>query len=191
MFRLKAIADALTWLRLMLGPGLVALGAWGGADAIGIAARAVLVGWATDALDGPLARRDPESRSTWIGRHDLLVDVSFSLGVWLYLALAGWVPLAGASIYVLLAALAIWQTRSVQLAWGVQGLPYIGMGLVALRLVPRIGWMYVAYVVGVVVVTWPRIPQRARIFVEALLHGFRKHDAAEAAQRSEHLSRSD
>ena len=44
MFRLKAIADALTWLRFMLGPGLVALGAWGGADAVGIAARAVLIG---------------------------------------------------------------------------------------------------------------------------------------------------
>jgi phosphatidylglycerophosphate synthase len=183
MFRLKAIADALTWFRFALGPGLVALGAWGGAGAIDLAARAVLAGWASDALDGPLARRDPKASPSWIGRNDLLVDVCFSLGVWLYLALSGWVSPTGAGIYVLLAALAIWQTRSVQLAWGVQALPYAGMGVVALRVVPRVGWMYVAYVVGVVAITWPRIPRRIGIFVRALLRGFRSGDTAEPGAR--------
>lgn len=170
--RLKWLADALTWLRLALGPGLVMLGATRGTASLNVAAGMVLVGWAADASDGALARRDPEGRQTWIGENDLLVDVAFSLGLWLYLAICGWVQPVAAMIYLALALFALWQTRSEQLAWGVQGPPYIAIALVTLKTLPRIGWLFVLYLVGIVTVTWPRIPRRAAVFARALVKGF-------------------
>jgi len=119
------------------------------------AALTLLVAWATDVLDGPLARRDPRDIRTWIGDHDLEADVTVALGVWIYLTLAGFLSPWLAVAYVLAAAAALWHLDSTHLAWGVQALPYGAMIWTSWPC----GLLLVAWIGLVVVVTWPRFPR--------------------------------
>lgn len=156
----KTLADALTGLRFVLGLYLIWLGWQKGPEAIVPATLTLLVAWATDALDGPLARRDPRGIQTWIGDHDLEADMVVALGVWVYLALAGFLSAWLAVAYVLAAAAALWRFGSAHLAWGVQALPYGAMIWTAWRTVPAYGFLLVAWIVLVVVTTWPRFPRQ-------------------------------
>jgi hypothetical protein len=83
----------------------------------------LLIAWTSDALDGPLARRDPHGTHTWIGDRDLEADMTVALGVWAYLALAGFLHPWLALAYVLGAAVALWRFGSDPVAWGLQALP--------------------------------------------------------------------
>lgn len=168
MVGIKTIADTLTSARFLLGFYLIWLGLRRGPEAMATAASTLLVAWITDVLDGPLARRDPRHIRTWIGDHDLEADVTVALGVWTYLALAGFLSLWLALAYVVAAAAALWHFGSIHLAWGVQALPYGAMIWTAWRTVPPYGLLLMAYVSFVVVVTWPRFPQRALEFIKGM-----------------------
>jgi phosphatidylglycerophosphate synthase len=159
MVGIKTLADALTATRLLLGPHLVWLGLRRGPEGASAAALTLLAAWITDLLDGPLARRDRRRIHTWIGDHDLETDMAVALGVWIYLALAGFLSRWLAVAYVLVAAAALWQFSSVHLAWGVQALPYGMMIYTAWRVVPPYGVLLVAWIGLVLVATWPRFPQ--------------------------------
>ena len=160
MVGIKTLADTLTGARFLLGFYLVWLGLRDEAAAIAVAALTLLVAWATDVLDGPLARRDPRGIHTWIGDHDLEADMTVALGVWIYLALAGFLSAWLAVAYVLAAAVALWHFGSAHLAWGVQALPYGAMIWTAWRTAPIFGLLLVAWIGLVVVVTWPRFPRQ-------------------------------
>lgn len=159
MVGIKTLADTLTSARLLLGPYLMWLGWREGPEAIRPATLTLLAAWATDVLDGPLARRDPRGIHTWIGDHDLEADVTVALGVWTYLALAGFLSPWLAVAYVLAATAALWHFGSVHLAWGVQALPYGAMIWTAWRVVPPYGVLLVAWIGLVLVATWPRFPR--------------------------------
>ena len=159
MVGIKTLADTLTAARFLLGPYLVWLGLRRGPEAVSAAVLTLLTAWITDLLDGPLARRDPCGIHTWIGDHDLETDVTVALGVWVYLALAGFLSPWLAVAYVLAAAAALWQFSSVHLVWGVQALPYGTMIWTAWRVVPPYGVLLVAWIGLVLIATWPRFPQ--------------------------------
>ena len=159
MFGTKTLADALTGVRFLLGLYLIWLGWKKGPEAIVPAALALLAAWATDVLDGPLARRDPRGIHTWIGDHDLEADLAVALGVWVYLTLAGFLSPWLAVAYGLAAAVALWRFGSAHLAWGVQALPYGAMIWTSWRMVPTCGLLLVGWIVLVVVATWPRFPR--------------------------------
>lgn len=160
MVRIKTVADTLTSIRFLLGLYLIWLGLRGGPEAVAAAALTLLVAWATDVLDGPLARRDPRGIQTWIGDHDLEADMTVALGVWAYLVLAGFLSFWLAVAYVVAAAAALWHFGSIHLAWGLQALPYGTMIWTAWRTVPTYGALLVAWVGFVLVATWPRFPQQ-------------------------------
>ncbi len=159
MLQIKTVADVLTGIRFLLGPYIMWLGFHGGPAAIAAAALTLLISWATDLLDGPLARRAQRGIHTWIGDHDLAADVTVALGVWAYLALAGFIPLWPAVVYTLAGAAALWHSRSIHLGWALQALPYGLMIWTAWRVVPPYGLLLVAWVGFVLVATWPRFPQ--------------------------------
>jgi hypothetical protein len=119
----------------------------------------LLGAWITDVLDGPLARRDPRGIHTWIGDHDLEADLTVALGVWIYLALSGFLSPWLAGAYVLVVVAALYRFGSAHLAWGVQALPYGAMIWTAWRVVPPYGVLLVAWIGLVLVATWPRFPQ--------------------------------
>jgi len=159
MVSTKVLADLLTAVRFCLAGFILWLGVKGGAEALPVAVGALILAWLTDVLDGPLARRDPSGRQTWIGDLDLQVDMSVGLAVLAYLTLAGYLTLKAALGYVVVWVL-LWYFRSPHLGWTIQAPPYAGMVYAALRDAPRYGLMIVGYLVLVVVVTWPRFPQR-------------------------------
>jgi cardiolipin synthase len=160
MVGIKTIADTLTSIRFLLGLYLIWLGVRGGPEAVAVSALTLLVAWVTDALDGPLARRDPRGIQTWIGDHDLEADVTVALGVWTYLALAGFLSFWLAVAYAVAAAAALWHFGSIHLAWGVQALPYGTMIWTSWRTVPTYGLLLVVWIGFVLVATWPRFLQQ-------------------------------
>jgi cardiolipin synthase len=170
MVSTKVLADLLTAVRFCLAGFILWLGVKGGAEALPVAVGALILAWLTDVLDGPLARRDPSGRHTWIGDLDLQVDMSVGLAVLAYLTLAGYLTLKAALGYVVVCVVVLWYFRSPHLGWTIQAPPYAGMVYAALRDAPRYGLMIVGYLVLVVVVTWPRFPQRV---VPQFLEGMR------------------
>jgi cardiolipin synthase len=155
----KTLADTLTAIRFLIAPWLVWLGVTGGQDTLPTATVALILAWATDMLDGPLARRDPSQRQTWIGNHDLQVDETVAFGVLIYLAATGFLSLPVSLGYLIVAGLLLWLFRSAHLAWGLQAPPYGKMLLVALQEAPAYGAMAVGWIALTVVATWPRFPR--------------------------------
>lgn len=174
----KLLADLLTLSRPLLAVCLVGLGMARGAEALPTAVLAVIVSWLTDLLDGPLARRDPDHRSTWVGEHDAEADLTVSLGVAAYLVLSGY--LAGwLGAALVLTILALWVLHSHQLSWPFYALPYVILILTALRGVPLLGLLAVGYLLGTLVVNWSRFWQQhlAEFFgaIESLHGGNEQH----------------
>lgn len=170
MVSTKTLADMLTAMRFCLAGFILWLGVKGGAGALPAAVVTLILAWFTDVLDGPLARRDPSARRTWIGDRDLEVDMSVSLAVLIYLTLSGYLTLKAAVGYVVVCAALLWHFRSLHLGWAVQAPPYAGMFYAALRDAPRYGLMAIGYVALVVVATWPRFP---KVVVPQFLEGMR------------------
>ncbi|GIX48920.1 MAG: hypothetical protein KatS3mg131_3131 [Candidatus Tectimicrobiota bacterium] len=154
----KALADVLTVVRLCCAGVILGLGLIGGADALPATVLVLILAWLTDALDGPLARRDPAPRHTWIGDRDLHVDVTVNFTVLVYLTLAGYVTPHTALGYTLLCAVLLGYFRSPHLAWAVQAPPYAGILYVALRDARSYGLLAVGYLILLIIITWPRFP---------------------------------
>jgi hypothetical protein len=177
----KTLADLLTAVRFCLAGFILWLGMRGGAEALPAVVVVLVLGWITDVLDGPLARRDPSGRHTWIGNRDLEVDMAMGLAVLAYLTLAHYLTLKATIGYVVVCAALWWYFRSAQLGWAVQAPPYAGMIYAALRDAPRYGLMVIGYLALVVVATWPRFPQ---VTVPQFLEGMRNLGRARAADEA-------
>jgi len=158
MIRVKTIADTLTVSRFLLALLILWLGVTGGNEALPAAATVLIFAWATDLLDGPLARRDRSGRQTWVGTLDLQADMSVATGVLGYLTLAGFVPLWAGMAYLAVSVALLWYFRSVHIGWAVQAIPYGLMLYVALRHALLQGFIAVAWLVLALIVTWPRFP---------------------------------
>jgi len=169
MLRTKPLADALTAMRFSLGIMLAWLGTRAEEATLPLAVTLLLAAWISDALDGPLARRDVQHAATWIGDHDLTADVMVAIGVWLYLGLTSFIKLELMLGYALLAALTWWWTGSLHVGWGIQAIPYAAMIWTALRAAPSYGWLLVLYLALLITVTWPRPLDKATEFIQGIL----------------------
>jgi phosphatidylglycerophosphate synthase len=155
----KRLADLLTASRVLFALIFTWLGLAGARESLPLAGFLLLASWITDLLDGPLARQS-EANPTWIGDHDLEVDLVVSLGVLVYLVGVGYVEFAYAAVYVLLWVVIFWR-------WGWRRDPvmlsqaaiYLWFILVSVRHSPKVGWWLVAYPLVAVAVTWPRFPR--------------------------------
>jgi len=155
----KPIADLLTKLRVVLGLYVAWLGISRGPGDLSKVVWAVIVSWITDILDGPLARRDPRGRQTWIGEHDAEADLTTSIGLSIYLIferhMAAWL-----GVIVLMIMLGLWALHSYQLAWPFYALPYVVLVVVASKAEPLLGWALLLYLAGVLLVRWRRLKTR-------------------------------
>ena len=170
MIRAKTIADTLTVSRFLLALLILWLGLTGGNEGLPAAITILIFAWATDLLDGPLARRDPSGRQTWVGTLDLQADISVATGVLGFLTFGGFIPLWAGITYALIGAALMCHFRSQHLGWAIQAPPYGVMLYVALRNAPLHGGIAVAWIALTVIVTWPRFPKET---VPAFLHGMR------------------
>jgi phosphatidylglycerophosphate synthase len=167
----KQVADTLTYIRAALALILAALGWSDGGSSIPVAVGTLILAWSTDALDGILARRSGVDYTTWIGDHDLEVDMMVAGGLLIYLVGADWLPLYGAVLYLVFWSLIFWR-------WGF----YRSLGMLiqapvygwfiwgAVSRDPCSGWWLVIWIVAIVVVTWPRFPKEV---VPDFLRGMR------------------
>jgi cardiolipin synthase len=168
---LKRVADGLTLVRVLLALVMLWVGLSLGRAALDTAAILLILAWATDLLDGPLARRAHCDRQTWIGDHDLEVDVALSLGLLAYLILGGYVaPLIGAG-YVVICGFLLWWSRSRHLAMAVQAPVYLILIYSALRYAFPYGWIVIGWILMSVLVTWPRFP---KVIVPEFIEGMRQ-----------------
>jgi cardiolipin synthase len=155
----KQLADLLTASRIVLALMFVWLARGSAAELLPLASILLLTSWVSDLLDGALARRSG-GMTSWVGDHDLEVDVLVSLGVLAYLVGADYLEPAFAATYLLLWALIFWR-------WGWNRDPamlfqapiYLWFIIIAMQAAPDAGRWLIGYIVVVVVVTWPRFPR--------------------------------
>ncbi len=77
----KRVADLLTFSRGLMAFLLAGLGLLVGPEALALVACVIIADWCFDMLDGPIARRSQVYSHTWIGDHDLQIDMTVSVGL--------------------------------------------------------------------------------------------------------------
>lgn len=159
---MKKVADGLTGLRLALSIILPVWGIFQGPRGLNGAAALVLVAWTTDAFDGPLARKSGVTEQTWVGRHDLIIDVLLAVGLLGYLCSAGVIHPLTALIYLLVWGVILWRYGCVTKPLGAafQGLIYVWFGLVLLAQRLLVGRVMLLWVLANVCITWKRFFRR-------------------------------
>lgn len=168
----KRVADGITGFRALLSLAFVWLGLAHGRDGLPWAVVMLLVDWTGDGLDGFLARRSSRQYRTWVGDHDLEVDMAVAAGLLAYMVFAGFVDPRVAAVYVVLCGLVLlyWQF-SRALGMLCQAPVYGWFIWVALHHAPVAGWTLIVWLATAVIVTWPRFPQEV---IPGFLEGMRQ-----------------
>jgi phosphatidylglycerophosphate synthase len=153
----KQLADFITLLRstlLFLFPWMALVY---GRTSLPWAGALLALNWTGDMLDGPLARRSKFDRQTWIGGHDLEVDMCVSVGLLLYLIIARYVQPVIFVLYI-----GIWGlyflNKGVPRSMGMlfQAPIYAWFIYMELTFAPRVGYLLAGWVLSAVILTWPR-----------------------------------
>jgi hypothetical protein len=171
MLTSKQVADIITWSRTLFVPLFLWLGLAFGSDALPAVAVLMVVNLTADSIDGPLARRSPDSPQTWIGKNDLAVDIFVNGGVMGYLTVAGLLPWQATALYVLLWALVFWW-RGGAFALGIifQVPIYASFIYVLLRDAAPYALLFIGWIAAAIIVSWPKFP---RVIVPGFLHSVR------------------
>jgi cardiolipin synthase len=168
----KQVADAITYSRLALALVLVGLGLAEGRGGLGLVACLMIADWTADCLDGAFARRSRVRAHTWIGDHDLAVDMAVSVGLLVYLLLAGLVDIRLACAYLVVWALLFrWWGMPPALGMLFQAPIYGWLIVSALILTPPAGGALVTWILAAIVSTWPRFPRQV---VPGFLQGLQR-----------------
>lgn len=172
MLTAKQTADLITWGRSALALALAAVGLVWPAGSLPLAVGLMLLDWTGDNLDGFFARRGPVGAHSWIGDHDLEVDMLVSLGLLVYLTGAGWLNVLWAGLYLLGWAIVFWRLglqrplgmlfQAPIYAW------FIGVALIWAT--PAGIWIPV-WVLALILITWPKFPREV---VPGFLRGMRR-----------------
>lgn len=183
MFVSKQVADLLTGLRCFIALVFAWLGLTRGVDGLSLAAWLLLVAWITDGLDGPLARHSRRQYSSWLGDHDLQIDMAVSGGLMFYLTAAGLISPWMAAGYILAWAIIFARWGLVRsLGMLVQAPIYAWFIRITLRAVPEIGQYLVAWIIALVFITWPRFPQQIVPNFLSGIKSLREHHQANNSQ---------
>ena len=167
----KQLADIITWARALLVPLFIWLGFTYGPDALPVIVVLMIVDWTGDSIDGPLARRSPDAGQTWIGDHDLAVDMFVVGGLLAYMTAAGLVSWQAAALYMLIWLLLFWW-RGVVYAFGVlfQAPIYAWFIYVLLRDAAPYGLLIAGWILAAMIISWPKFP---KVMVPGFLDGVR------------------
>jgi hypothetical protein len=165
------VADLITLTRAVIGFCLAWIGISQGAAALPRAVTLLLAAWTSDVADGPVARRSRVQSASWLGEHDLEVDMAVACGVLVYLLAASFV-----SPWLAIAYVAFW--TFFFLRWGISRSPgmlcqapvYGWFIWVSLQVMPEAGRWLLVWIAAAVVLTWPRFPREV---VPGFLAGMR------------------
>jgi phosphatidylglycerophosphate synthase len=156
----KQLADLITWFRALMAPLLVILGLTAGNKALPAAVWLLIANWTLDSLDGPLARRSGTIRHTWVGDHDLEIDMLFSAGLLGYMVAAGLVGWQLTLIYVLIWLVVFWRLGIIHVLGVIFQAPIYGWFLYeSIRELPQSALWMVGWIAAAIIVTWPKTPK--------------------------------
>jgi hypothetical protein len=157
----KGIADLITLIRALLGIFLVWLGFMYGSESLPQAVLVMLLCWTGDLFDGGIARLNRPFRRSWLGDHDLEVDIFVSLGLGLYLVGAGFIPWTIALAYVMVWAIIIWWFGADKnLLMLVQAFIYLDFIWTAVTINPQTGVWLVVWILVITILNWRRFSTR-------------------------------
>lgn len=177
---MKYFADILTGSRLLVAFLLGWLGWTRGDEAWYLATYLLIFSWASDVLDGAIARRSKVQFSTWIGDHDLYFDMAVAVGVLIFLASQGSVSPSLAIIYVLSWIIVYSRFGLISSLGKLFQAPVYGWFIYdTVRNSPQLGAVLVAFIIILVVITWPRFPND---IVPSFLKGLRNGTDSQHAQ---------
>lgn len=177
----KQVADFFTLFRALLAPALMLLGYIRGGAGLPMASWLLIASWMSDSLDGPLARRSRIKYRTWLGDHDLEVDMWASFGLMIYMLLAGYLAWQMVAIYIMLWAI-IFGRWGMQRSLGMlfQAPIYGWFIYLALHFAPQAGFWVVGWIIAVVIITWPRFPEEVvpgfLQGMQAVVHAIRREE---------------
>ena len=167
----KQVADFFTFIRVLLSPALILIGILEGSEGLPLAIGAMIASWTSDALDGPIARRSRVKYHTWLGDHDLEVDMAVSVGLMTYMLLAGFIDIQVIGVYILLWVLIFWRWGQMRSLGMLFQAPIYGYFIYSsMRIAPLAGSWMIGWIVAVTVITWPRFPREV---VPGFLDGMR------------------
>jgi hypothetical protein len=168
----KQVADLITFSRGLMAIILAGLGLLVGKDALPLAAWLMIADWCGDMVDGPIARRSRIHYHTWIGDHDLQIDMTVSVGLLIYLLGAGYISWWVGVIYLLGWALFFLRFGVIPAPGMLFQAPiYFWFILTALRDATGLGVLIIVLIFAAVIITWPKFPQ---VVVPGFLEGMRK-----------------
>ena len=158
------IADILTTMRFLLAFVVIFMGWKYGAHALTETVAIVVLGWFTDALDGPFARGAAPIK-TKLNRYDFIVDITFNWSILIYITMSGFLPLRLSLIYTIVVVLIVAATQRKAIA--VIFMRPIDLAGVAFLLynAPIVAGFVTLYVVGLVIVRWRRIKSRTKAWL--------------------------
>jgi phosphatidylglycerophosphate synthase len=168
----KQVADLITYSRGMMAFILAGLGLLIGKDALPLAAWLMIADWCGDMMDGPIARRSRVQYHTWIGDHDLLVDMTVSVGLLVFMLGAGYVSGWLGVSYLLVWALYFTRCGLIPAPGMLFQAPiYFWFIVITLRYTTGFGVLSIVLILAAVILTWPKFPQ---VVVPGFLDGMRK-----------------
>ena len=167
----KQLADLITWFRALLATLLILLGLMAGQDALPLATWLLIANWTLDSIDGPLARRGDSAYQSWIGDHDLEIDMLFSAGLLGYMVASGLVGWPITAAYALIWLVVFWRQGIPHVLGVLFQAPIYGWFLyVAIRGVPQAALWLLGWIVAAIIVTWPKTP---KVIIPRFLRQFR------------------
>jgi phosphatidylglycerophosphate synthase len=166
----KQVADLITFTRGLIAIGLVWVGLEAGGAGLFLAAWMMLADWIGDMLDGRIARRSQVQYRTWIGDHDLQVDMTVSVGLLIFMLQANFLSIWLAGVYLFLWVLYFGWQRGIPHSQGMlfQAPIYGWFIWISLRYAPLAGWSLVIFLAAVILITWPYFPT---VMVPGFLNG--------------------
>jgi hypothetical protein len=161
VFTAKNVADFITLFRAFLGFVLVWIGISEGAQGLPKAVMIMIADWTGDTIDGKIARRSKNYVHTWIGDHDLEVDMAVSLGLLVFMITAGYVDIYIASVYVLFWTLVFWRWQNFKVLGMLCQAPIYGWFIwISLTRLPNVGVWILIWMIVALIITWPQFPQQ-------------------------------
>jgi hypothetical protein len=156
----KRVADIITWTRALLALALPLLGIFQGAKSLQLVIILLIANWTADSVDGVLARRSKTQYKTWIGDHDLEIDMLISIGTLAYLAITGFVIWQIAAIYMLVWLVVFWRFGIPHVLGVLFQVPiYLLFIIISIREIPQTAIWLILWVIAAIIVTWPKFPK--------------------------------
>lgn len=156
----KQAADFITLSRAVLVPLFVWFGFAFGVDALPAVIWSMIYNWTADSIDGPLSRRSGVEAHTWIGDHDLVIDMLVSTGLGVYMVAAGLLSWQVSTIYFLVWLLYFWWFGLNHSMGVLYQAPIYGWFVyIAFREAPQVSMWMIGWGLIALIVTWPKFPK--------------------------------